>query len=181
MIIGLTGTNAAGKGTVAAYLQGKGFAYYSLSDELRALMKQQHIPETRENFISEGTAQRSAHGTGYLAQLVKKKLQGDAVVDSIRNMGEVEELRTLPGFVLIAVDAPPAMRYERSRKRGSERDEKNFEEFRRKEALEMHGSGAEQQLAACTKAADVIIMNDSTPEKLYKKLEDTLKQHDSQR
>jgi dephospho-CoA kinase len=180
MIIGLTGTNAAGKGTVAAYLRTKGYSYCSLSDELRALMKQQNIAETREHFISEGRKQRSWHGNGYLAQLVKKKLHGDAVVDSIRNLGEVAELRKLPGFFLVAVDAPVETRYARSSMRGSERDEKSFEEFKRKEAEEMHGTGSEQQLAACIKAADIVILNDSTPEKLYKKLEVTLKQHDSQ-
>ena len=40
MIVGLTGTYAAGKGTVAEYLIGRGFQYYSLSDELRLLLRE---------------------------------------------------------------------------------------------------------------------------------------------
>ena len=35
IIIGLTGENCAGKGTVADYLVQKGFYYYSLSDTIR--------------------------------------------------------------------------------------------------------------------------------------------------
>ena len=39
MIIGLTGENCAGKGTVADYLKKKGFYYLSLSDVIREELK----------------------------------------------------------------------------------------------------------------------------------------------
>ena len=35
MIVGLTGRNASGKGTVAAWLESQGFGYTSLSDAIR--------------------------------------------------------------------------------------------------------------------------------------------------
>jgi dephospho-CoA kinase len=34
-VIGLTGTIASGKGTLAEFLKGKGYSYFSLSDILR--------------------------------------------------------------------------------------------------------------------------------------------------
>ena len=35
LLIGLTGTNGAGKGEAAAYFMTKGYAYFSLSDVIR--------------------------------------------------------------------------------------------------------------------------------------------------
>jgi len=184
MIIGLTGTNASGKGTVATYLVEKGFSYYSLSDELRILMKQEGAKLTRENFIEKGRFYREKKGNDYFAKLVKKKFnEKDAVVDSIRNLGEIEEFRKLNHFFLIAIDAPIDTRFERSRKRKSERDERTLKEFILKEKKEMMGKGAEQQLEACMAQADFQIINDSDLENLYKKIDDTLQiaKNDSER
>ncbi len=181
MIIGLTGTYAAGKGTVAEYLIGKGFQYYSLSDELRLLLREKGIMPTRDNLIKAGNELRRKYGPGFLAELVLKRVKGapsiaSAVVDSIRNTGEISALRELKGFYLVAVDAPVDIRYERARKRGTERDPKSFSEFLVQEKREMAGKNTEQQLAACIKSADFAISNDSDYKKLYKEIEKTLEQ-----
>jgi len=175
MIIGLTGTNASGKSTVAKYLVRKGFAYYSLSDELRTRLKKRKISATRENLIEAGKYYRKKHGKGYLAAVVSKKIKKKAVVDSIRNLGEVSELRKLKGFILIAVDAPVKIRFQRAKKRMSSRDQKTFREFVAKEKKELYGKGAEQQIAACMKKADIKIDTREGYKKLYKKVDDTLR------
>ena len=100
MIIGLTGTNASGKSTVAKYLVRKGFEYHSLSDELRLLLKKRKISATRDNLIKAGKYYRKRHGRGYLASIVSKKIKKKAVVDSIRNLGEVVELRKIKSFMV---------------------------------------------------------------------------------
>ena len=171
MIIGLTGTNASGKGTLAKYLVKKGFSYYSLSDELRQLMEERNIVATRENLIKEGTKYRSEQGRGYLATLVIKKIEGNAVVDSVRNLGEIEELRKLENFYLIAIDAPVGIRFQRAKKRMSSRDQKTFEEFVAKQKEELAGKGSEQQLVVCMEKADFKIINDSDLKNLYKKMD----------
>ena len=51
MIIGLTGTNGSGKGTVAEFLKQEGFRYHSLSDELRGVLHQQQVEITLPNLI----------------------------------------------------------------------------------------------------------------------------------
>ncbi|MAG16257.1 hypothetical protein CMO88_04305 [Candidatus Woesearchaeota archaeon] len=175
MIIGLTGTNASGKGTVAKYLVEKGYEYHSLSDELRLLLEKRKIPATRENLIKEGKYYRDEHGRGYLASIVVKKIKGkNVVIDSIRNLGEVNELRKLENFHLLAIDAPVETRFERAKKRMSSRDQKTFEEFVAKQKEELRGKGSEQQLIACMEKADFKIENDSDLKNLYKKIESTL-------
>ncbi len=175
MIIGLTGTNASGKSSVADYLAGKGFSAYSLSDELRLLLKKSRVAATRENLIKAGKHYREKHGRGYLASLVRKKLRGkNAVVDSIRNLGEVAELMKERTFFLVAVDAPVKIRFQRARKRMSRRDQKTFSEFVAREKEELYGKGAGQQIMACMKKADFRIDTKDGYEKLYKKIDDIL-------
>ncbi|MBI2175763.1 AAA family ATPase [Candidatus Woesearchaeota archaeon] len=181
MIIGLTGTLAAGKGTVAEYLIGKGFQYYSLSDELRLLLREKGISPTRDNLTKAGNELRRKYGPAFLAELAIKRLRGapsvaSAVVDSIRNTGEINALRELKDFYLVSVDAPVDIRYERARKRGSERDPKSFSEFLVQEKREMAGKDTDQQLAACIAAADFTILNDGDYKKLYKEIESVLGQ-----
>lgn len=174
MIIGLTGTFAAGKGTLAEYLIKKGFQYHSLSDELRLLLREKGMTPTRDNLIKAGNGLRERNGRGFLAQLVIKRLQNapsftNAIIDSIRNTGEIEELKKLKNFHLIAVDAPLETRYERAKQRGSQRDPKTLIEFMAQERKEMNGKGAKQQLKECMQMAEEKITNDSTLENLYKK------------
>ncbi|MEK6837873.1 MAG: AAA family ATPase [Nanoarchaeota archaeon] len=181
MIIGLTGTFAAGKGSVAECLIGKGFQYYSLSDELRLLLRGKGITPTRDNLTKAGNALRAKHGSGFLAELVIKRLRGapsvqSSIVDSIRNPGEIAVLRELKDFYMVAVDAPVDIRYERARKRKSERDPKTFSEFLVQEKREMAGKSTEQQLAACINAADFTIKNASDFKNLYKQIDKVLEQ-----
>ncbi len=179
MIIGLTGTYAAGKGTVAECLIGKGFQYYSLSDELRLLLRQKGISPTRDNLIKAANALREKYGSNFLAELAIKRLRGapsvaNAVVDSLRNPMEIAALREFKDFYMVAVDAPVDARYERARKRNSERDPKSFSEFLVQEKREMAGKSTEQQLAACIASADFTIKNDGDYKKLYKEIERVL-------
>jgi len=181
MIIGLTGTFAAGKGTVAEYLIGKGFMYYSLSDELRLLMREKGIVTSRDNMQKVANKLREKYGPGFLASLVVKRLRGapsitNSVVDSIRNVSEIAILRELKGFRLVAVDAPVDIRYERARKRGTERDPKSFGQFVAQEKKELAGNERQQQLMACMKQADFTIKNDGNFKNLYKQIEDVLEQ-----
>ena len=177
MIIGLTGTNASGKGTVAEYLRRKGFRHYSLSDELRSLLKRRKVEATRENLILWGRHYRSEKGNGYLAERVIRKIAGGkTVVDSIRNPGEIAELKKLKDFYLIAIDAPAKTRFERARKRMSRRDQKSYEDFVANQKKELSGKGSEQNLDACIKEANFRIVNDSDLSELYKKIDATLRE-----
>jgi dephospho-CoA kinase len=100
---------------------------------------------------------------------------GRSVVDSIRNAAEVAYLRGLGDFFLIGVDAPVEIRFERARLRGRNESAATLEEFRAKEAEELRGGETGQQLEACLRLADVLIVNDGTLEELERKLGEALK------
>ena len=97
---------------------------------------------------------------------------GKAVIDSIRNPSEVECLRKEKEFILLAIDAPVELRYERVKRRGRQESVSSLEEFRKKEKEEMTDSEKGQQLHSCMKMTDFVIMNDGTLEHLHLKLEE---------
>ena len=173
-LIGLTGTNGAGKGEVAAYLKTKGYACQSLSDVLREELSARGVESARDNLIRIGNELREKFGADVLARRAMARVSGPTVIDSIRNPAEAEFLRTQGDFLLVAVDAPIAIRYERARARGRDESARTLEVVRRKEEEEMTGGTTEQQIGLCMAMADRRILNDGTLEDLRRKVEDFL-------
>jgi len=173
-LIGLTGTNGAGKGEVAAFFVEKGYAYFSLSDVIREELQKKNQEITRDNLIKLGNFMRQQYSPDILARRVAKKIKGKAVIDSIRNPKEVEFFRNQKNFVLLAIDAPQELRFERVKIRGREESVSSLQEFIDKEAEEMGTERSSQQLMVCMEMADHTIINDGTLEGLRNKLEEFL-------
>jgi len=173
-LIGLTGTNGAGKGEAAAYFAAKGYACFSLSDVIRDELARRGEAVSRDNLIRTGNGLRERFGSDILARRTMDKVGagGRAVIDSIRNVSEIEYLRRQGGFVLLAIDAPVAVRFARVAVRGRDESAADLEAFRRKEDQERRGGAAGQQLDACMAAADRLIINDGTIPEFHRKLEE---------
>jgi dCMP deaminase len=170
MIIGLTGRNAAGKTEVSEYLKSRGFAYHSLSDEIRDEIRQRGQEITRAVLIEVGNDIRAKNGPGILAERILQRLDPNqnCVVDSIRNPLEVEALRKRKDFILLAVQADPAVRFERSRQRGREGAPQSLAQFLEEEARELKSNDpASQQLMATHLLADAVVENNGSLEELH--------------
>ena len=177
MIIGLTGKNGAGKGEVASFLRDKSFYYYSLSDVIREELESKGLPVTRENLIAAGNELRESHGPDILARMTLKKIDPNRnyVIDSIRNPAEVTALKQSGDFVLLNVDAPTEMRFERIRSRAREQDPKTLEDFIRVEEAEKQSSSRHRQsIEDCQSMADFTIVNDGPLESLQSKIIDVI-------
>ncbi len=178
MIIGLTGSYCSGKDTVAEYLvENKGFTHYSLSDVIRDEMRSKGIEVTRENLIREGTALRANNGNAVLAVLALKKCapEENCIISSIRHPAEVVELKKRNDFILVNVDAPERLRFERMQKRNRENDPRTFELFQEFEKRESQTEGPGQQVTESIKMADIVLVNDAgTLEELHAKIEKVL-------
>ncbi len=172
-LVGLTGTNGAGKGEAAAYFGTRGYATFSLSDVIRDELRERGEPASRDNLIRTGNELRDRFGPDVLARRTIDKVGGGrAVIDSIRNLQEVAYLRRQDGFVLLAIDAPIEMRFARAAVRGRDESAPDLEAFRKKEDEERSGGSAGQQLEACMAAADRRIINDGTIPEFHRKLEE---------
>ncbi len=174
MIIGVTGLYAAGKDTVADYLKTQGFSHISLSDMIRQECTRKKIPHSRENLIAMGNALRKKFGNGALAHRAVLQFEEfkNHVVTSIRHPEEVNTLRQRKDFIMIFVDAPFDVRYNRaiSRQRESEKAVTK-EQFRANEEKELAGDGPGQQLMKCKEMSDIILRNDATTDALFGKMD----------
>lgn len=156
------------------FLASRGFSVHSLSDVVREEATRRGLDHGRDTLIKVGVALRARLGPGALARRVAPRLKGRAVVDSIRNPGEVAVLRRLPGFFLLGIDAPQELRFQRSLKRGRLGDGATLDEFARKEARENSTTKAGQQLLRTLALSDRIIDNDGTIEDLRRRVGETL-------
>ncbi len=175
MIIGLTGTFGAGKGEVSKILMNLGYVYHSCSDVLRAELKVRGQPETIENLAKLGNEIREKKGGGELPkriiEIIRKRGEKKAIIDSIRTVGEVEELRKEKDFVLLSIEAPIETRFQRIKRRGRHGDDLGFEDFKRLEEAQMNGEGVRQNLKKCMNIADYKISNIGSLEELKESVE----------
>ncbi len=176
-ILGITGTLGAGKGTVVEYLAKKGFIHHSVRSYLIEEIQRRGLPVNRDSMNLVGEGLRAEHGASFILEELYAKASavgGNAIIESIRTVGEVESLKK-KGMTLIAVDADPHVRYERAVKRGSETDSVSFEKFMADEEREAQGENpARMNIRHCIARADFIIHNDGTPEDLYAQVDDIL-------
>lgn len=172
LVIGITGPNAAGKGEVAALLRERGFACHSLSDVVREEALRRGRTVSRDDLIVTGNELRREGGPGALAERILPRLGERDVVDSIRNPSEVAVLRRLPRFVLVGVDAPPEVRFERARRRQGRGDAvSDLEAFLRKEDEENSAEETGQRLSATFALRDRTLANGGSLEDLRRAVE----------
>ena len=178
MIIGITGTLGAGKGTVVEYLiHERGFKHYSVRDFLNKEIVRRGLQPNRDTLLAVANDLRAAHGAGYISETIMGEvLRGgsDAVIESIRSLGEATYLKDHKAE-LWAVDADVKTRYARIQERASETDRVSFEKFVADEAREYtYTDRTKPNLSGVIALADIMLYNDTSKEELFKKIEEVL-------
>ena len=178
MIIGITGTDGAGKGAVVEYLKTKGYTHYSVRSLIVAEIEHRGLEVHRPNMKLIGNAMRADHGGAVMVKTAAETAEStgvtDYIIESIRTVEEVTLLHDYAG-VLLAVDADQQLRYERIYSRGSQTDQITFDQFVEQDEAESKSENtAEQNKVAVMQMADHTIMNDGTIKDLHQKVEQWL-------
>lgn len=183
LIIGITGTLGAGKGTIVDYLvREKGFCHYSVRDYITKEITKRDLPVNRDSMVIVANDLREKNTPSYITdQLYEQAIQTgrNCIIESIRTPGEVESLRKKGNFYLFAVDAESKERYHRIILRNSVTDNVSFETFLENELREMNGNDPNKQnLHQCIQMADYVLNNDQSIELLHQQIEDILQSID---
>ena len=178
MIIGITGTIGAGKGTVVDYLvKQKGFEHHSVREFLLDEIRKRGLPEDRTSMRALGNEMRMHHDPAHVIKTLHGRAEEhgkDAVVESVRTVGEAEFLKAA-GAVILAIDADKKIRFDRAIARGSSTDNLTFEQFVEEEDREMQSTEHwDMNVFAVMNMADYRIENNGSEEELHAKLEEIL-------
>jgi dephospho-CoA kinase len=153
----------------------KGFVHYSVRAFLMEETKKRNLPVNRDSMREVANDLRANHSPAYIVEqlFLQAQTKGkDAIIESIRAVGEVEALKDHPDFLLLAIDADQQLRYERAMSRGNETDHVSFQQFQEQEQAEMTSTDpSKQNIAACMAMANVTVYNDGDRASLYQQLE----------
>lgn len=179
MIIGLTGTLRAGKGTLVEVLKKNDFEHYSVRKFLIEEIEKRNKQVNSDAMVEVANELREKHSPSFIVEQLYEQAREkgkDSVIESIRTEGEVDFLRKYgkEDFFLIAVDADQKIRYDRAVKAQSETDNVGFEKFVEQEEKEMFSKDpGKQNLSLCMTCADYFFLNNySTIEKAKKEFEE---------
>jgi dephospho-CoA kinase len=178
MIIGVTGTNGAGKGTVVDYLVAKGFKHYSVSGRLAEEVRKRGLPVDRPQLRLMGNEMREKYGAEYPNKLFLEEAQKegitDLIIESIRSIKAAENIHE-NGGILLAVDADRKLRYERAVLRGSGKDKVDFDTWVTQEEVEWHNEVAhDMNVPGVIALADYTLENKGTLEELHAQIDEVL-------
>lgn len=176
-IFGLTGLMACGKGTVAKYLADKhGAQAIRFSTIVRDVLDRLYLPQSRANMQKMIPILLDGFGTDLLskvmAQDVLKSDKNIIVIDGVRRFPDIEHLKKIPGFKLVAVEVDAKARYQRLVSRGENAGdkEKTWEQF-----LAEHQATTEIDIPKIMASADIKIDNNGNLEDLYRQLDNLVK------
>lgn len=162
IILGFSGSIGSGCTYIAKGLSERyeKYKYYSLSDTLRKLAKDNNINEDVESLQNYGNELRRKHDSSYLIKKTIEHITDEPIgiiIDSIRNDGEVKTLRQFPYFYLFSTYAERDMRCDRALKIKKFKNKEAFYKADQRDEAENIPHG--QQVKKCNDLADIIITN----------------------
>lgn len=168
-LIGVAGTFASGKDTLADYLVAQhSFAVGSTSDAVREISQKRHGNIERPALHETANYYRQKFGADYFAQKILDDFFANQsnnyyglVITGLRSVGEAQAIKKANG-VLVFVNAPIGVRYQRMLRRNRDKEVNlKLEEFAESEKSEWHsGDGlADFSFKNIQKMADINIIN----------------------
>ena len=169
-LIGLAGTFASGKDTLANYLVAE-YNYYQESggDLIRGLSMKRHGSMERPQVRETAQYYRTTYGPQVFIDMqlknfeTHKAVKSGLVINGLRALGEAKTLKKM-GAMIVFVDAPVELRYERMKSRSRDKEtEITLDEFKTREQTEWYAGNRDVDfnLRDIKKMADIVLENRS--------------------
>ncbi len=166
-VLAFVGAPAAGKTEAASVAKEMGIPVITMGEVIREELKMRGLSLSDENAGRVATELRDREGMDAIAKrciplikdIERKKAEKMVIViDGIRGIAEVETFKREFGndFVLVRVDAPLSLRYERIKSRGRSDDLLSISDFKKREEREK-GWG----MGEAMEKADKVVKNES--------------------
>ncbi len=144
-VIAFVGLPLSGKSTAAKVAEEMGIPVVCMGDVVREEAKRRGLPQTDENLGKIAEELRKKEGMDAIAKrcipIIREKGMetGVVVVDGIRGIAEVERFKKEFGddFILINIEAPLEIRFQRALKRKRSDDITSIEELKRRDEREL--------------------------------------------
>ena len=178
-VLAFVGAPAAGKTEAASVAVEMGIPVITMGDVIRGELRRRGLPVSDENAGRIANDLRAREGMDAIAKrcipLIKgiKDVEGEKakktviVIDGIRGIAEVETFKKEFGtdFVLVRIDAPLILRYERIKTRGRGDDLLSIEGFEEREERENRWGMGEAM-----KKADKVVKNEGSLEEFKEEI-----------
>ena len=144
LIIGLTGLPGSGKSTFANVAKDRGYSIIVMGDAVRFEVQRRGLKMSRLSVEEVQFSMRDELGSDIIGRLTLDRvkyavLNGDRriLIDGFRGIDEVALFKEVfPQFKLVAIHAPPEVRWARSISRCRPDDPQSFDDCRRKDMVE---------------------------------------------
>ncbi len=164
LVIGLGGMPGSGKSLVVETASTLGYDIVAMGDVVREQTKLRGLEPTPQNIGKVMLELRAQEGNYVIAKKCIPKIEEQAsnrvLVDGLRSLYEADIFREhFASFTLVAVHAPPEVRFERLKLRGRSDDPPTYEVFHERDMREL-GVGLGNVIAL----AEKILVNDNSIE-----------------
>lgn len=171
-VIAFVGLPLSGKTTASKVAEDMGIPVICMGDVVRDEAKRRNLPLTDEVLGKIANELREKEGMDAIAKrcipLIREKGKdfGVVVVDGVRGIAEVETFKkAFDDFILIAIDSPLELRFQRALKRKRSDDIESIEELRERDRRELSWN-----LGKALEVADFTVENRESLEDFREKI-----------
>lgn len=185
-ILAFVGAPAAGKTVAAAVANEMGIPVITMGDVVRGELQRRKLSLSDANAGRVANELREREGMDAIARLCIPRIKDIAakewesaekpviVIDGIRGIAEVETFKKEFGtdFILVRIEAPLTLRYNRIKTRGRGDDLLTIEEFKEREEREKRWGMGEAM-----EKADTVVKNEGSLEEFKEEIKRILDSH----
>jgi len=160
-VVAISGMPGAGKGVAAQAGKELGYEIFVLGDVIREETERRGLEPTPQNMGNVMLDVRKSEGPAVVAKRLIPKIQSTStstvMVEGIRSIDELNELKSKFLVILVVIHASPKTRYTRLLERNRSDDPKDVETFEKRDFREL-----DVGLGHVLSLADLVLVNEGT-------------------